>query len=524
LLRNCKKKIFLTGYLRGGDLKFTGKTKKTGFILISPSNFFTPLAYEDKQILTPFPKRARIEHQTVQELIDIANQVPSKGLGKRVSFNVEKDVRLFLKNQSPVSFTTEEELDASDPLLMSDLNYEKCSEKDFARFKGCDIQKELSEKKKWDKLFSYLSETPFDKEAFKNRFSSLYNPVYFSQELYDRLRDLCGKNEIDYDLKEVIKRAFIPFFFSTKKRKEGGCVINEVNVWLETMLLAPIYQPARILLLELLPEMETFYSNSISRISNILDPSTDDQSASFQISRDFWVRFLGRNPSASNSVYELFEKEHPIALAIDLDMQACAQGQGLEKALALEAYTVFCELLEMKNFECVASYANIHQLLMLVFTPLKDHFLIKRWKDLGDFSEVTIPSLDTLEIGLKRNYLDHVLSCPHPIAQDLKNRILFEYALHKIGGFPKNISQKGFQKALIEAVESCPLMNTKTRLVYDFRPFYEDIFCDSGNFLLIKRFWYSLFQKFPDLKKDPNFLTLYELSIQSHSKETTRPD
>jgi len=486
--------------------------------LISPSNFSTPSVYEDKQIYTPFPKRARIEHLFFQELIDIANQVPSKGLVKRVSFNLQEDVRLFQKNQSPVSFTTEEELDASDPLLMSDLNYEKCSEKDFARFKGCDIQKELSEKKKWDKLFSYLSETPFDKEAFKKRFSSLYSPVYFSEELYDRLRDLSGKNEMDNDLKEVLKRAFIPFFFSTKKKNQGGCVITEVRTWLETMLLTPIHQPARILLLKLLGEMETFYSNSISRISNILDPSTDDKAASFQISRDFWVRFLGRNPCATDNIYQLFEKEHPIVLAIDLDMQACAQGQGLEKALAFEAYTAFCASLEMKNFECVASYANIHQLLMLVFTPLKEHFLIKRWKDLGDFSEVTI------EIGLERNYLDHVLSCPHPIAQDLKNRILFEYAFYKIGDFPKNISQKGFQKALIEAVESCPLMNTKTRLIYDFRPFFEDIFCDSGNFLLIKRFWYSLFQKFPDCKKDPSFLTLYELSIQSHSKETTRPD
>lgn len=491
--------------------------------MLTPSSFlFSPIEPQ-KEAFAPLPKRACLEPDHIQELIEIANRVPSKSLQKKVHFFGYDEVRFFQKNQSPVQFTPFEKLDSLDQVLPYDLNYEKCSDEDFARFKVCDIHKELNEKKTWDRLLEIISQKPLCRETVKKRFYALYTSVFFKQEILDRYRDMSKKNEIEYDTMELLKKAFIPFYLNTKNSLAPPLVEEIVKGWIEEMLLAPIYTTARSYLLELLPELEPLYEKSFNRARDILAPPLDDTSPSFQISCDFWVRFLGKHPCAMDILVHLLQQGHPILSRIDEQMHACADGNALDKTLAFEAYTLFFEAVKLEHFSYIAPFANIEQVLKLVSAPLKDHSLIEKWKKSTDFSDWTLESLESLKPGIAWNYLQHVLSCKNPVARDLKLRILFEYALHKIAAFPANVSKKEFQKILTAAVESFPLINFKNRDLFDYKPFFNTIFCDSDNFPLVKRFWYTLFQKFPDLKTDPHFLSLYQSSIVAHTTETTKP-
>lgn len=445
---------------------------------------------------------------------------------KRVIFPSETDLlentRFFLRNQSPVSFTTLDEIDHLSKEFPGDLDCEKCFDKDWGRFQSCTFQKELQERKKKSKLLKIFEEGFDCKEHFNQRFSKLFLPLYFRLEIKNRLRDLSGLNELDYDLAQVVDLGFIPFFISKKTSSNHPFSIDEIKIWIETKLNAPIYSEAQSHLLVLLTEFEEIYADCATRVQDILDPPFDEISPAYETSLKFWVRFLGSYPASLSQVFELFAKEHPIKEAIDAELKELTEAKAMEVPLAQEAFALFLEAVEEDVFSFVATFSTIEQLFKILYTPVIEHPLITKWKNPLELCCPSLASIDSIEAGLTWNYLDMVFSSSHPIANSLSKRIFFEYALLKIENFPKNPSKKEFILTLLEALKSFPMMNAKGWAAYSPEAFFWGIFSDSDDLDLIKRFWHSFFRKFPDLKEDPHFFSLFHESVAIQTKEATK--
>ena len=306
-------------------LKIIAKITKQGFILISLFPIDTQNLSPDDPFAPP-SKKSRTDPPSIScseaSLFSPVQVEPQK---KRVIFPSEIDLletsRFFFRNQSPVSFTTLDEIDTFSKMFPSDMDCEKFFDMDWGRFQSCTFQKELLEKKKKGRLFKILEECFDCKEAFEKKFSKLFLPLYFRLELKNRLRDLSGLNELDHDLAEIIDLGFIPFFISKKTSRDSPFSINEIKIWIEKMLNASIYKEAQSHLQLLLGELEDIYDLCENRVKNILEPPIDHTSPAFITSLKFWVRFLGSYPGCLFQVFELFTEEHPIKEDIEAELK-----------------------------------------------------------------------------------------------------------------------------------------------------------------------------------------------------------
>ncbi len=507
-------------------LKIIAKITKQGFILISLFPIDTQNLSPDDPFAPP-SKKSRTDPPSIScteaSLFSPVQVEPQK---KRVIFPSEigllETSRFFFRNQSPVSFTTLDEIDTFSKMFPSDMDCEKFFDMDWGRFQSCTFQKELLEKKKKGRLFKILEECFDCKEAFEKKFSKLFLPLYFRLELKNRLRDLSGLNELDHDLAEIIDLGFIPFFISKKTSRDSPFSINEIKIWIEKMLNASIYKEAQSHLQLLLGELEDIYDLCENRVKNILEPPIDHTSPAFITSLKFWVRFLGSYPGCLFQVFELFTEEHPIKEDIEAELKELTEAQAMEMPLAQEAFALFLEAVDMDKFSCVAPFSTIEQLFNLLYTPVQEHPLITKWKNPLELPPPSLASLESIEAGLTWNYLDMVFSSSHPVATSLSNRIFFEYALHKIENFPNKPSKKEFILTLLEALKSFSMMNAKGWAAYTPETFFCSIFSDAEDQDLIKRFWHSFFRKFPDLKEDPHFVSLFRESIASQTKEANK--
>lgn len=433
----------------------------------------------------------------------VTESSPSPRLqGKRVRFKTDSNLvtyRFFYENQPIDQFLT------SSPYKRKFQS--ASSEEDFFRCAGPDDL--LNQKEK--RVFSGLSDlffppSIFSLEEFREEFSKLFFPPYFQLHLNHMIRELNGTNEIDFDLKDVI-RGFVPFMTSHLGLKDDISTLKqETLMWIGSMLNSPIYKEGQALLQANIDEILVFYQKSHARIEEILNPSACEKSSSYKTSADFWIHFLSLYPQKRIPLELVIQPEHPIFHVVDFELGEIIKAGGMWKDFCDTLVEDSAKILTENGF-LVALIESPNQIMMKTLdSVVMQHPLVKLWA-----VEESVENLSLLEPGISRSgfnsiFLTSLMRSRNTLLTPLKVKIIFEYAILHLKNSTRTTTSEDYLRMVFDGLRAFPLTDRFQNPFFSIKGALWQLFHNPSPLrpILEKRFWHSLYTKSEEAKELPD--------------------
>lgn len=411
--------------------------------------------------------------------------------GKRVRFKPDPNLeshRFFFENQPVDQFVT------TSPNKR--VIHSASSEKDFFRSQGPEDFLGHKEKKIFNQLSPlFFSPKIFSLEEFKEDFSKLFFAPYFQLHLTHMLRDLKGSNELDFDLKDVV-RGFVLFMTScVDEKNDNSAMKGKTLSWIDSMLNESIYKEGQALLKENIDEIVSFYQKSHERIEQILNPSGCQDSPSYKISSNFWIHFLSLYPKKRFLLEMVIRPSHTLYHAIDSEMGEIVRAGGMWKDFCDTLVEDLIEIINEKGFLTALIESPTEMMMKTLRCMIVEHPLVKLWG-----VEESIENLSLLEPGISHSgfnsvFLTSLMRSQNRSITPLKVKIIFEYAILHLKKLTQTATSEDYLRTIFEGLRAFPLTDRQQNPIFSLRGALWQLFHNPTPLqpVLERRFWHSLY-------------------------------
>lgn len=345
----------------------------------------------------------------------------------------------------------------------------------------------------------FLPKSIFSSVEFKEEFEKLFFAPYFQLHLNHHLRFLTGVNELDLDLKDVV-RGFVAFL-----NKLGSCddrinLKEEIGIWIKTMLNASIYREGQTLLSENLDLIYSFFEKTHSRLNDLLNPSHDIQSTSYQNAVDFWFHFLSCYPKQRFHLENVIDSSHPVFEKIDSDLSDLIHAGGMWKELA-EALVLDVTPL-LVNFDLlIPLIESPHEILSASLSSMISGLpLVQALKIKDGVSRISIRGNEMTNPSFNLSFLKALLRSENIQLNPLKIKIILEYTILNLDTSSPVSNEDELFERLCNGLESFPIKGRSNERLFTIKGIFWNLFWANTPIRrsLEGRFWHSLYSRSKD--------------------------